>query len=77
MEQGETSFPAEEITCYEHQYHSLISEGYEENKRTSHKYAKAEEKKLLNRMGKYSHNHLLFLHDFDVLFDNNMSERDL
>ncbi len=77
MEQGETSFTEEEINRYEQQYHSLISEGYEENKKTSHKYAKADEKKLLNRMKKYSHNHLLFLHDFDVLFDNNMSERDL
>ncbi len=28
-------------------------------------------------MQAYSHNHLLFLHDFDVLFDNNISERDL
>lgn len=46
MEQGETSFPADE-------------------------------KKLLNRMRKYGHNHLLFLHDFDILFDNNMSEGDL
>lgn len=32
---------------------------------------------LLNRMKKYSSNHLLFLHAFAVPFDNNMSERDL
>lgn len=77
MGQGAASFAEEEISGYEQQYHALISEGYEENKTTSHKYAKADEKKLLNRMKKYSHNHLLFLHDFDVLFDNNISERDL
>ena len=35
------------------------------------------EKTLLNRMDKYKRNHLLFIHDFDVSFDNNMSERDL
>ena len=29
------------------------------------------------RMEKYSHNHLLFLHDFSVFFDDNLSERDL
>lgn len=28
-------------------------------------------------MEKYRHNHLLFLHDFAVPFDDNMSERDL
>ncbi len=77
MEQGETSFPADEISSYEREYHSLIFEGWEENKNTSHKYAKADEIKLLNRMKKYSHNHLLFLHDFNVLFDDNISERDL
>ncbi len=77
MEQGGTFFPPEEISRYEQQYHSLISRGWKENKDTSHKYAKADEVKLLNRMKKYSHNHLLFLHDFNVLFDDNISERDL
>ena len=28
-------------------------------------------------MEKYSHNHLLFLHNFSVPFDDNISERDL
>ena len=32
---------------------------------------------MRNRMEKYSHNHLLFLHDFSVPFDDNLSERDL
>ena len=40
-------------------------------------YAKKDELALLNRMEKYSHNHLLFLHDFSVPFDDNISERDL
>jgi len=31
----------------------------------------------LNRLKKYKENHRLFLHDFQVGFDNNMSERDL
>ena len=32
---------------------------------------------LLIRLGKYKANHLLFLHNFAVSFDNNLSERDL
>lgn len=45
--------------------------------KTKHRYARDDEKKLLNRMEKYMENHLLFLHDFEVPFDDNMSERDL
>lgn len=76
-EQGEASFPAEMITEYEGTYFSLLEKGRNENKTTCHKYAKEDEKTLLNRMDKYSHNHLLFLHDFSVPFDDNISERDL
>jgi len=41
------------------------------------KYAKQEEKALLNRLEKYKENHLLFLQNFKVGFDNNICERDL
>ena len=44
---------------------------------TAHKYAKEDEAALLNRLEKYSQNHLLFLHNFTVPFDDNLSERDL
>ncbi|MDO4285828.1 MAG: hypothetical protein Q4C60_10915 [Eubacteriales bacterium] len=36
-----------------------------------------EEKALLNRLEKYGCHHLLFIRDFSVPFDNNISERDL
>ena len=77
MEQGLSMLPAEMITEYEQKYFSLLKRGQAENKITAHKYAKQDEKTLLNRMEKYSHNHLLFLHDFSVPFDDNISERDL
>ena len=77
MEQGLSGFPTGMLTDYEDNYHALIKKGYEENKATSHMYARKDEKTLLNRMKKYSHNHLLFLHDFSVPFDDNISERDL
>lgn len=75
--QGIPSFSEEAIMDYEKRYHALISDGRKENKKTRHKYAKEEEQTLLNRVEKYSHNHLLFLHNFAVLFDDNISERDL
>ena len=71
------SFSEETVLDYEKKYHAIIKRGREENKRTSRRYAKKDEKALLNRMEKYSHNHLLFLHDFSVPFDDNISERDL
>ncbi|MGF0034702.1 IS66 family transposase [Bariatricus sp. SGI.154] len=77
MEQGASGLPVEKIREYEEKYFSLLEAGKTENKTTAHKYAKQEEKTLLNRMEKYSHNHLLFLHDFAVPFDDNISERDL
>ena len=40
-------------------------------------YIRESEEKLLRRLEKYKENHLLFLHDFTVPFENNLSERDL
>lgn len=77
MAQGFQAMPAERITAYEEKYFSILKQGKGENKDTAHKYAKKEEAALLVRMEKYSHNHLLFLHDFSVPFDDNLSERDL
>lgn len=75
--QGNSALPAEMITDYEGKYFFLLKKGHEENRTTTHRYAKKDETTLLNRMEKYSHNHLLFLHDFSVPFDDNISERDL
>lgn len=47
------------------------------DKPSGFRWATKEETSLLNRLKKYKRNHLLFLHDFNVPFDNNMSERDL
>lgn len=70
-------FKEEQIKNYEKKYHELIQMGQEENRKTKHIYAKKEELTLLNRLKKYSHNHLLFIHNFNVPFENNISERDL
>lgn len=74
---SDSAFTDVEISNYEDEYDRILLEGRSENKGTSGKYAKQEEKALLNRLEKYKENHLLFLHDFHVGFDNNLSERDL
>ena len=74
---GITCFSESTINEFEKEYNTLIALGRSENKITEHKYAKKDENTLLNRLVKYKHNHLLFLHNFEVLFDDNISERDL
>lgn len=71
------SFTDTQISAFEARYADIISEGRQQNASTRPKWAKKDELALLNRMEKYSENHLLFLHRFDVPFDNNLSERDL
>ena len=75
--QGLGAFPAKERAAFEERYQELIRKGRKQNVETKHRYAKKEEQTLLNRMEKYRQNLLLFLNDFGVPFDNNMSERDL
>ena len=74
---SEGGFSEVQIHEYEKRYADIINEGRQQNATTRPKWAKKEELALLNRMEKYRENHLLFLHCFDVPFDNNMSERDL
>ena len=70
-------FTQEEIKKYKERYLEVIEKGREENKTTKGRIAKEEETKLLNRLKKYQENHLLFLSDSSVPFENNLSERDL
>ena len=74
---ADSHFSDAEIASYEAEYDRIVLKGRLENKKTSGKYAKQEGNALLNRLEKYRENHLLFLNDFQVGFDNNMSERDL
>lgn len=76
-EEGIEKFEEEKLQKYSKRYDEIIEEGYLENKKTKGRYLKQEEKSLLNRLKKYKENHLMFLYDFSVPFDNNLSERDL
>lgn len=67
----------EQLEKYSNRYDEILEEGYMENKKIKSKYLKKDEQRLLNRLKKYKENHLMFLYDFNVPFDNNLSERDL
>lgn len=71
------SFREDDLTKYISRYEELIAIGWEQNKKTGGRIAGKEELALLKRLERYKKNHLLFLYDFEVLFSNNMSEKDL
>lgn len=58
-------------------YDEIIEEGYAENIKIKKKFLRQDEQKLLNRLVKYKENHIMFLFDFNMPFDNNLSERDI
>ena len=74
---GLEEFEEEIIQRYEKEYDEILESGFEQNKETKSKVYKEDEKKLLNRLKKYKENHLLFIHNFSMPFDNNLSERDI
>ena len=77
ISQGIENISNEKLEKYSQRYDEILELGIEENKSLKSKYHKKEEKRLLNRLKKYKNNHLLFIYDFSVPFDNNLSERDL
>ena len=79
MGRGEKTIPDKTLQRLEARYDELLEHAKQErkDKPSGFRWATKEETSLLNRLKKYKRNHLLFLHDFNVPFDNNMSERDL
>ncbi len=67
----------DKLDKYSKRYDELIEEGYMANEKIKSKFLRQDEKTLLNRLKKYKENHLMFLYDFSVPFDNNLAERDL
>jgi len=74
---GAKEFEQNDLDDYRKQYDDIVAAGYEALKSTKSRFYKTEEKRLLNRLKKYRDNHMLFVVDFAVPFDNNLSERDL
>lgn len=74
---GLERFETADIEDYKKRYDEIITAGFASLDNTKSRVYKKDEKRLLNRMKKYKDAHLLFIDDFAVPFDNNLSERDL
>ena len=77
IQDGIRAFPEDKIRSVSDRYSEILCQGYEQNKKTKYQYSKKDELALLNRLSKNKQNHLLFVSDFSIPFDNNASERDL
>lgn len=77
QDNGIASIALEKFDRISNRYDEILQLGYAQNKLTKSKYYRDKEQALLNRLKKYKSNHLMFLEDFDMPFDNNLSERDI
>ena len=77
IEKNITKFTSKEIIEYENKYDEIIQKGLEQNKKTPSKYLREKEKAVLKMLMKYKPNYLNYIKDFELPFDNNLSERDL
>ena len=78
MEYGLTKFDEEKIKEYQDEYDNILELAKEENKTIKSSYYRNKKAKpLYTRLVKYKKNHLYFIEDFQIPFDDNLSERDL
>lgn len=71
------SFSNHQINDIEKEYDYLIKIAKKENKNIASKFYKDKAMKLTRRCEKYKENHLAYACNFNIPFDNNLSERDL
>lgn len=72
---GKTSFTKEEIKLIENDYDMILKNAEKQNKEILSTYWKEKQNTLLNRLKKYKNTTLLFIHDFELPYDNNYMER--
>jgi len=70
-------FDKSKINEYSQEYDNVLKLAMEENKNIKSSYYKEKANKLYRRLKKYKKNHLYFIKEFKIPFDNNLSEQDL
>lgn len=75
---GLSKFDESKVEEYKKEYRSIIELASIENKEIGSSFYKEQKAiPLSNRLEKYEENHLYFIEDFSVPFDDNLSEQDL
>lgn len=74
---GLNKFDKSKIEEYENDFDKLLNDAKNENKKIKSSFYKDKANKLYRRLKKYKRNHLYFIKDFNIPFDNNLSEQDL
>lgn len=78
IQYGLDKFSDDKIAEYKKEYDDILELAKKENKSIKSSFYKSKKAKpLLNRLIKYKQSHLYFIEDFNVPFDNNLSEQDL
>ena len=72
---GKNSFTDDEIKKIEDEYDNILKTAKEQNENILSTYWKEKETTLLNRLIKYKNSNLLFIHDFELPYENNLMER--
>ena len=71
-------FDDEKIKEYKEEYEQILELAKKENKEIKSSYYKSKKAiPLYNRLVKFKQNHLYFIENFNIPFDDNLSERDL
>lgn len=74
---GCSCFTQDKIDEYNQEYDKILSDALVENKSIKSKTFRGKAEKLRRRLLKYKLNHIYFIYDFEVPFDNNLSESDI
>ncbi len=77
LEKDIEKFEDKYIINFDEKFNNILLQGIEENKSIKEKYYHKEERNLINRILEYKTNYFMWLHDFSIPTDDNMSERAL
>lgn len=77
LKKGEEEFSQEELNKFEDKFEKIMIEAHKQNEDETQKYYVDKEATLILRILDYKNEYFLWVYDFEVPFENNLSERGL